>query len=248
MTKKMWIIFSVLCIAIIGGLIAISQGDKADVENINPATIQAASKGSGNIADHVSGNTSSKVVLIEYGDYQCPGCESAYPIVKQVTDKYSKQIAFVFRNYPLVQAHPNALSSASASEAAGLQGKYWEMHDRLYTDQASWKELSGVARTNYFVTSAVSLGMDGKKFTTDLDSADVSRKIKFDIALGKKINLTGTPTFYVNDKNVGDQYVKDGKIVPKTTDGAALIWSDASAFENLIIIPALKEKGIELPQ
>lgn len=248
MTNKTWIIFSVLCVAILGGLIAVSQGDKLNVENINLASIQPASKASGNIADHASGNTSSKVVLYEYGDYQCPGCGSAYPIIKQVTDKYAKQIGFVFRSFPLTSIHPNALASSSASEAAGLQGKFWEMHDKLYTEQSVWKDLTGVARTNYFVTSAESLGLDSKKFTTDLDSPDVKQKIDFDRALGQKANITGTPTFYLNDKNVGDQYFKDGKIVPKTTEGAALIWSDAAAFEKLVIIPALKEKGIELPQ
>jgi protein-disulfide isomerase len=248
MTKKSWIIFSVLCIAILGGLIAISQGDKINVDNANLSAIQTASKDSGNIADHVSGNKTSKVILFEYGDYQCPGCESAYPVIKQVTDKYSKQLGFVFRNFPLTSIHPNALAAASASEAAGLQGKYWEMHDKLYTNQASWKDLTGVARTDYFVSLAESLGIDGKKFTTDLASTDVNRKISFDRALGQKANVTGTPTFYLNDKNVGDQYVKDGKIVAKGTDGAVPIWSDAAAFENLAIIPALKEKGIELPQ
>jgi hypothetical protein len=248
MTNKAWIIFSALCIAILGGLIVISQGDKINVDDVNLASLHAASKDSGNIADHVSGNEASKVLLIEYGDYQCPGCESAYPVIKQITDKYSKQIGFVFRNFPLTSIHPNALAAASASEAAGLQGKYWEMHDKLYSDQASWKDLTATTRTDYFVTAAESLGIDGKKFTADLDSTEVSRKINFDRALGQKANVTGTPSFFINEKNVGDQYFKDGKIVPKGTEGATLVWSDATAFENLVIIPALKEKNIELPQ
>jgi hypothetical protein len=248
MTSKTWIIFSVLCIGILGGLIAISQGEKINVEDVELSSVHAASKDSGNIADHVSGNANSKVMLIEYGDYQCPGCESAYTVIKQVTDKYRKEIGFIFRNYPLTSIHPNALAAASASEAAGLQGKYWEMHDRLYSDQSSWKDLSGAARTDYFMSSAKSLGINGAQFEAALDSPEVSKKINFDIALGKKANISGTPTFYVNDKNVGDQYVKDGKIVAKGSEGASPIWSDADAFENLVIIPALKEKGIQLPQ
>ncbi len=248
MTKKSWIIFSVLCVGILAGLIGISQGDKINVDKVDLAVIQPASKSSGNIADHVIGNASSKVILFEYGDYQCPGCESAHPIIKQLTDKYSKQLGFVFRNFPLTSIHPNALAAASASEAAGLQGKYWEMHDKLYGEQASWKDLSGAARTDYFASAASSLGIDSKRFTTDLDNVDVKQKIDFDRALGQKSNVTGTPSFYLNDKNVGDQYVKDGKIVAKTTEGANPIWSDLTAFENLVIIPALKEKGIALPQ
>lgn len=247
MTNKGWIIFTVLCVAILGGLIAISQGGRIDVSKVPLAEIHAASKDSGDIADHVSGNAKSKVILYEYGDYQCPGCESAYPIIKQVTEKYKDQLGFVFRNYPLTTIHPNALAAASASEAAGLHGKYWQMHDKLYEDQAAWKDLTGVDRTNYFVAAAEGLGIDGASFREDLDSTSVKKKIDFDQELGKKAGITGTPSFFINDKNVGDQYILDGKIVPKGTDGASLIWSDASAFEKLVIIPALKDHGIAVP-
>lgn len=248
MTSKTWIIFSVLCVAVLGGLIAISQGEKINLENVSLAKVHEASKDSGNIADHVFGNASSKVLLIEYGDYQCPGCESAHPVIKQLTEKYKDQIGFVFRNFPLTQIHPNALAAASASEAAGLQGKFWEMHDKLYQEQSVWKDLTGAKRTEYFASAAQSLDLDKAKFTTDLDSREVNQKIDFDTAMGKKANVTGTPTFYINDKNVGDQYVKDGKIVPRGTEGSSPIWSDAENFEKLVLIPALKEKGIALPQ
>ena len=248
MTTKTWIIFSVLCVAILGGLIAVSQGSKIDVSNVELSAIQPATKMSGDIADHATGNTKSSVVLFEYGDYQCPGCESAYPIIKQVTDKYKDQIAFVFRNFPLTSIHPNALAAASASEAAGLQGKYWQMHDKLYEDQASWRDLNGAARTDYFVSAAKDLGLNDGTFRSDLDSKRVSGKISFDKALGEKAGITGTPSFFVNGKNVGDQYVKNGAIVPKGTEGAQLIWSDADAFEKLVIVPALKDNNIALPK
>lgn len=247
MTKKGWIIFTVLCVAVFGGLIAISQSGRIDVSNVPLADIHAASKDSGNIADHVFGNEKSKVILFEYGDYQCPGCESAYPIIKQVTEKYKSQLGFVFRNYPLTSIHPNALAAASASEAAGLHGKYWEMHNKLYEDQASWKDLTGTERTDYFVAAAQAVGIDGAAFRNDIDSANVSKKISFDQELGKKAGVTGTPSFFIGDKNVGDQYVLDGKIVPKGTSGAQLIWSDATAFENLVIVPALKANNVALP-
>lgn len=248
MTKKGWIIFTVLCVAVFGSLIAISQGGKIDVSNVPLAEIHAASKDSGDVADHVFGNEKSKVILYEYGDYQCPGCESAYPIIKQVAEKYKDQLGFVFRNYPLTSIHPNALAAASASEAAGLHDKYWEMHDKLYEDQSAWKDLTGVNRTDYFVAAAEALGIDGNSFREDLDSTRVKKKIDFDKALGEKAGITGTPSFFINDKNVGDQYVLDGKIVPKGTEGASLIWSDADAFENLVIVPALKDHGIALPE
>lgn len=247
MTKKGWIIFIVLCVAVFGGLIAISQSDKINVSNVPLAEIHSASKDSGDIADHVFGNEKSKVILYEYGDYQCPGCESAYPVIKQIVEKYKTQVGFVFRNFPLTSIHPNALAAASVSEAAGLHGKYWEMHDKLYEDQASWKNLTGTERTNYFIAAAEALGINGTSFSNDIDSTNVKKKISFDQELGKKAGISGTPSFFINDKNVGDQYFVDGKIVPKGTSGAQLVWSDATAFENLVIVPALKDKGIALP-
>lgn len=245
MTSKGWIIFAALCVAILGGMIFMAQKDKIDVSSIDPHTLQAAMAQNGNIADHVQGKADSKVVLIEYGDFQCPGCASSHPIIKTVVDKYKDRIAFVFRNYPLYQAHPNAFSSASAAEAAGLQGKYWEMYDKLFENQSSWRDLSGAERTNYYLSLASDLSLDTAKFTTDIDSQEVKSKINFDTALGQKSKVEGTPSFFMNGKSVGDQYVLDGKVVAKGTSGASLIWSDATAFENLVIIPALKEAGIE---
>lgn len=247
MTKKAWIIFTVLCVAIFGGLIAISQQDKINVSDVALDKIHAADKDSGDIADHVFGNASSKVVLYEYGDYQCPGCGSAYPVIKKVTEKYKDQIAFVFRNFPLTSIHPNALATASASEAAGLDGKFWEMHNKLYEEQDAWKNLAGSERTDYLVSAAESLGLNAATFRQDLDATNVKKKIEFDRALGTKAGITGTPSFFLNDKNVGDQYVLNGKIVPKGTEGAQLIWSDETNFENLVIIPALKQYGVKLP-
>ena len=246
MTSKGWIIFATLCVAILGGMIFLAQKDKMDVSNIDINKLQAATEQNGNIAEHVEGKADSKVVLIEYGDFQCPGCASSQPVMKELVEKYKGQIAFAFRNYPLYQAHPNAFSSASAAEAAGLQGKYWEMYHKLFENQSAWRDLSGAERTNYYLSLASDLKLDTAKFTTDIDSEAVKKKIDFDTALGQKAEVTGTPSFYLNGKNVGDQYVLDGKIVAKGTSGASLIWSDATAFENLIILPALKEAGISV--
>ena len=135
MTKKTWIIFAVICIGIIGGLVYMSNGNKIDVSDVDEWSIQAASAKSGDIADQVYGNKDAKVVIIEYGDYQCPGCASAQSALKTVSEKYKDTVAFVFRNFPLYSIHPNAFAAASFAEAAGLQGKYWEMHDKLYTTQ-----------------------------------------------------------------------------------------------------------------
>lgn len=244
MTKKTWIIFSVLCIAILGGLIAVSQGDKIDVSNVELNKVLTASEDSGNIADNVYGKKDSKVVLIEYGDYQCPGCASAHEPVKEVVEKYKDKIAFVFRNFPLVQIHANALAASSAAEAAAKQGKFWEMHDALFGSQEQWKNLGGTERTSYFEALAKDFELNIEKFSADLATEEVRQKIDFNQQLGKKAGVQGTPSFFVGGKNVGDQYAKDGKIVQKGTEGAELVWSNAEAFEKLVVLPALKEAGI----
>ena len=246
MTKKTWLIFGAICIALLDGLIYASRGNRIDVSNVDTKVAQSASEQSGNIGDHTYGNTSSKVVLIEYGDYQCPGCASSYLAIKQVVDKYKDKMGFIFRSYPLYTSHPNAFAAAAAAEAAGLQGKFWEMHDKLYSDQSAWNQLTGTSRTEYFVSVAKSIGIDGDKLQSELDNPNIKRKIDFDKILGEKDKVTGTPGFYINGRNVSDQYFKDGKIVSKNTQGAAVVWSNAEAFEKLVIIPALKEAGINI--
>ena len=247
MTSKGWIIFATLCVAILGGMIFVAQKDKTDVSSVDVSKLQPATEQNGNIADHVQGNADSKVVLIEYGDFQCPGCASAAPVIKGLVEKYKDNIAFVFRNYPLYQMHPNAFSSSSAAEAAGLQGKYWEMHDKLYTTQNEWNQLTGADRTEYFVQAAVSIGVDGDQLRDDIsNNKDIKKKIDFDTALGKKVQITGTPGIFVNGENFSDKRIKDGKFTSDTK--ASYVWNDATAFENLVIKPALKKAGVSVDE
>ena len=147
MTKKAWIIFAAMCVGLIGGLIFLQQRNQIDVSSVDTTKAQPASSESGNISEHVYGNANSKVLLVEYADFQCPGCNSSYPVTKKVIEKYKDKIGFIFRNYPLTSAHPNALAAAAAAESAGLQGKYWEMHNSLFENRASWVELSGSTRS-----------------------------------------------------------------------------------------------------
>lgn len=219
MSRNAWIIFAVICVAVLGGLVALSQKDKVDVSGVDHTKIQAASANSGNIADHVFGKTDSKVVLIEYGDFQCPFCGDAYPQVKDITDTYKDKITFIFRNYPLATMHPNAKAAAAAAEAAGLQGKYWEMHDKLYKSQSDWSSLSTDKRTDMFVTYAKEIGVkDLDKFKTDMAGNNVNKKINFDLALGNKVGITGTPTFFLDGKKVSDSV--SGSVI--NGDGSAM--------------------------
>lgn len=205
MSKKTWIIFVVICVAVLGGLVALSQKDKVDVSNVDQTKIQKASSSNGEIADHTSGKINSKVTFTEYGDFECPYCGEAYPKVKNIVADYSSKISYVFRNYPLSTIHPNAMAAAAAAEAAGLQGKYWPMHDKLYEAQNDWASASTDNRTSLFEQYAKSVGVKNiNKFRTDMASDNVSKKISFDLALGGKAQVSGTPSFYINGTKVSD--------------------------------------------
>jgi protein-disulfide isomerase len=233
-SKKTWIIFGSVCIAILAGLVFYSTLNRLDVSTVDGNAVLAASDESGGIADQVYGKADSKVVFIEYGDYQCPGCGAAYQPVKNVMERYKDTVAFVFREFPLTSIHPNARAASAAAEAAGLQGKYWEMHDLLYENRAGWSELNTSERLTTFSDYATSAGLDVPRFTTDLTSEAISKKITFDTALGKKAGVSGTPTFYVNGKDISS----DIKNPNGGIDEAKL----SDAFDA-----ALKEKGIAPP-
>jgi len=200
MNKITWTIFALVTVGILALLIIFSGNSKVDVSTIDANTIQTGSSQNGNIADHVFGNSDSKVIFINYGDFQCPGCGNVHPQIKAIVEQYKDQIQFVFRNFPITTSHPNAKAAAGAAEAAGLQGKYWEMHDKIYESQSAWSNLSGTnnERTDFFVGYANELGLDTTKFKADLASAAVSEKINYDYSLGKKIGVDSTPTFYLN--------------------------------------------------
>ena len=247
MTKKAWIIFAAMCVGLIGGLIFLQQRNQIDVSSVDTTKVQPASSESGHISEHVYGNANSKVLLVEYADFQCPGCNSSYPVTKKVIEKYKDKIGFIFRNYPLTSAHPNALAAAAAAESAGLQGKYWEMHNSLFENRASWVELSGSTRTENFVKLASDIkGLNVEKFKADLENPNIRKKIDYDMALGKKDSVGGTPAMYINGKDVGSQKVLNGKLVSGTnTDtNASYVWANADDFEKFVIQPAMKSAGI----
>ena len=200
MSTKTWIIFAAVCVVLFGGLIVYSQRGRADVSSVKQNSILAASEASGNIADRVDGTKGAKVTLIEYGDFQCPGCGSAHPTVKSLVEKYGDDMAFVFRNYPLTDRHPNARAAAAAAEAAGQLGKYWEMHNLIFESQDEWSDASADQRGTLFKGYAGQVGLNGNTFEKTLkdQSERLNRKISFDQALGRKVKVSGTPTFYLN--------------------------------------------------
>lgn len=211
MSKLRWIIFGAIVVLVLGGLIVYSRMNSTDVDvsNVDANSIIAASEQNGNIADHVYNDTQSETILVEYGDFQCPGCGSAHPNIKVLLEEYGDKISFVFRNFPLTSIHPNARAAAGAAEAAGLQGKYWEMHDALFSNQSQWQSLNTTERTATFVSYAESLELDKARFEADLSSASVNQKISFDQALGAKVGADSTPSFFLNGEPL-DQEAASG--------------------------------------
>ena len=207
MTRSRWIIFALICVVTIGGLILLSKKDTVNVDNIDAS--KAVSETATSIGDHVYGDKSSKVVLIEYGDFQCPGCGGAFPQLKALKETYKDKIAFIFRNFPLTAIHPNALAAATAAEAAGLQGKFWQMHDKLYENQDAWSNVDASKRTDTFAGYAESIGLDVEKFRSDLSDAKITAKISRDRALGNKLGVNSTPTLYLGSEKLTDEEVSD---------------------------------------
>jgi protein-disulfide isomerase len=145
--------------------------------------------------DHRIGKPTATITLVEYGDYQCSHCAEAYPLIKKLLKDFNNQLLFVFRNFPLQESHPEAMIAAEAAEAAGLQNKFWEMHDMIYEHQDELSENN----LQYF---AENLNLDLDKFENDWDSADVTAKIESDFESGIRSGVNGTPTFFINDQRL----------------------------------------------
>jgi protein-disulfide isomerase len=138
---------------------------------------------------------SAKLTLVEFGDFQCPSCAAAEPIIKDVLKTYAKDLNFVYRNYPLPQ-HQNAVPAAQAAEAAGVQGKYWQMHDLLYDKQTEWSDVKDPLPL--FSGYAKQLGLNVAEFDKNVKDNKFSEKINRDLQDGNTIRVSATPTFYLN--------------------------------------------------
>ena len=150
--------------------------------------------------DWVKGNPEAQITIVEYADYQCPACASYQPVVKRVVEEYSEKVKVVYRHFPLITIHPNAFNAAKASEAAGLQDKFWEMHGILYEKQEEWSD-DGNAKDKFF-GYAEDLELDIDKFKSDFDSSEVKESVEKDLFDGQRLGVSGTPTFYMNGKKL----------------------------------------------
>ena len=152
--------------------------------------------------DHIQGPANAPVTLVEYGDYQCPYCGAAYPIVKDVQAQMGDRLRFVFRNFPITTSHPYAAQAAEAAEAAAAQERFWEMHDTLYENQ-SRLDLDGL------LAHAERLGLDLARFERELTDHVHADRVHEDFMSGVRSGVNGTPTFYVNGVRHNDSYERE---------------------------------------
>jgi formate-nitrite transporter family protein len=141
--------------------------------------------------DHVMGPHGAPVTLVEYGDFECPYCGEAYPIVHEIQERMGDRLRFVFRNFPLSESHPHAQHAAEAAEAASAQGKFWEMHDMLYENQDALDD-------RHLVRYAADLGLDAKQLARELEAGTFEAAVREDFRSGVRSGVNGTPTFFVN--------------------------------------------------
>jgi protein-disulfide isomerase len=142
-------------------------------------------------ADHVQGDANAPAILVEYGDYECPHCGHAYPIVKQVQEHFGQRLCFVFRNFPLNEIHPNAEGAAEAAEFAAAQERFWEMHDALFENQ----DALGLP---LLLELAKGLELSAEALDRALDDGRFARRVKDDFRGGVRSGVNGTPTFFIN--------------------------------------------------
>lgn len=149
--------------------------------------------------DWSRGPADAKVTIVEYSDFQCPACASYHPIVKTIVDEFPKDVRLVYRHFPLSQ-HAQARLTAYAAEAAGRQGKFWEMHDMLFDTQSLWAESDKAEEIVNSLAEKLNLNMD--KFNSDVKDSGIIKKVDKDYASGVSAGVNSTPTFYVNGRKI----------------------------------------------
>jgi len=200
-------------LAILAGLVIIFIGVFAVSQHSSNKSTGGNS--SGQPTNHIEGQGKKGVTLVEYGDYQCSACEAFSQTVQQVVAKYSTDITFQFRNLPLTSLHPNAFATARAAEAAGMQNKFWEMHNALY-DAANYQVWTTASNpVPLFDNYAQQLGLDVNKFKTDYSSEQVNGLINADMAAFKKTGQEqATPTYFLDGKKLDNNNLIDQQSGP----------------------------------
>jgi protein-disulfide isomerase len=156
-------------------------------------------------SDHAIGPDTALVTLVEYGDYQCPACGQAYPIIKELLGRLGQRVRLVFRNFPLATIHPHAEGAAEAAEAAGAQERFWDMHGMLFENQEA---LGG----EYLVGYASALGLDESRFVEELNENVHAARVREDFMGGVRAGVNGTPTFFINEERYDGPFDLDNLV------------------------------------
>lgn len=187
MDKKFWAIVGVIILVFVGFLVLRNDGTDTSTASSSEPT------------NHVIGN-GTKVTLVEYGDFQCPACSGYAPVMKQVIEKYGNDITLQFRHFPIISLHPNAFAASRAAEAASKQDKFWEMYELIYANQEAWSLSKNP--NSFFESYANQLGLDLETYQEDFLSNAVNDAIRADMAEARELNVSATPTFFVNGEAI----------------------------------------------
>lgn len=189
-SKRFWIVLAVIAIAFGGILFYSKSKDKPE----------SAGTGNSQGSTNYYGKLDSPVVLTEFVDFQCEACYAYYPHVKQVKEKYKDKVKFQVRNFPITSGHKFAMQAARTAEAAARQGKFWEMHDKIFEGQKTWEQSEDP--TSYFDGYAKAIGLDMTKYKADFMSGSVNEVVNKDLKDVQALGGTGTPTFTLNGKKI----------------------------------------------
>lgn len=172
--------------------------------------------------DNVKGKTDSKIVLMEYSDFQCSACKTYYPIMRELTAEFGDRVAFVYRHFPLIGIHANAELAARAAEAAKKQNKFWEMHDLLFEKQGEWDKVADVMPM--FESYAKLLNISVNQFKTDFSSKEVKDFVKAQRSSAIKSGLQATPSFFINGQQIQN---------PTSVEAFKIIINEAIKSKNI---------------
>jgi protein-disulfide isomerase len=164
--------------------------------------------------DHSLGPSNAPVTLLEYGDFECPHCGRAHPIVQGIRRYMGEQMRFVYRHFPLVEAHPHAEDAAEAAEAAGAQGRFWEMYDILFRNQHALEDED-------LVLYAARIGVDAQRVARELAAGTYARKVRDDFRGGIRSGVNGTPTFFINGYRFDGNWADTVEFIQALTEAAA---------------------------
>lgn len=194
-TKILGIILVLTAILLFGGVFFLSKGGSSS--GITGITVSQIDYTKG----QKIGSDSAKVKLVEFSDFQCPACLAAEPVVKQVRAAYPDQVQFIYRHFPLPQ-HAYGRQAAAYAEAAGEQGKFWEMHDKLFETQAEWSALGDSDATAFFLGLTKQLGLDENRIKQAVTESNLRLRVEEDTAEGRRLGVNSTPTFFINGRKL----------------------------------------------